>query len=291
MENPDSCGPFTKIAVNEFVAPPGVYSIGGEIKTSELTERRKLGGRIADGFVHGLRNRIGESAAPTGRSSHGKHCVVAPGTHSPFRLAIDGKASGSAWFANMYVRREIPPLVQTFMLYPNYRGYLFADQPNEVRAAVTLNRGPDLRREDLVFQLEAMRTDSGAKTDHTYQSPADDFIATLDFGPLPAGVYQVRAMLLDRNGTVLFEQPPYRVVKVDSNAGALLKAWIDDRNRAHFGDGNPHFVIGIYDTSGYSNSSACIRPLARRDLPGADQHDDKLFHNQRADQRRRCLHG
>ena len=59
----------------------------------------------------------------------GKHCVVAPGTHSPFRLAIDGAASGSAWFANMYVRREIPPLVQTFMLYPNYRGYLFADQP------------------------------------------------------------------------------------------------------------------------------------------------------------------
>ena len=125
---------------------------------------------------------------------------------------------------------------------------------------MTLNRGPDLRREDLVFQLEATRTDTGTKTDHTYKSPDDEFIATLDFCPLPAGVYQVRAKLLDRNNTVLFEQPPYRVVKVDSKAGDLLKAWIDDRNLAHFGDGNPHFVIGIYDTSNYFNSSDAYAP-------------------------------
>jgi hypothetical protein len=154
----------------------------------------------------------------------------------------------------MYVRQEIAPLVRVYMLYPNYRGYLFPDQPQEVRAAVTLNRGHDLRREDLVFQLEATRTDSGAKNDHTYKAPADDFTATLDFSALLAGVYQVTARLFGKNGNVLFEQPPYRVVKINSKPGALLKAWIDDRNRAHFGDGKPHFVIGIYDTSGYSNS-------------------------------------
>src|ERR1700722_1088488 len=252
-ENPDSCGPFTKIAVNEFVAPPGVYSIGGEIKTPALTESKgPVVGAQMDLFTACETELVRGSA--DWQDFAGKHCVVAPGTRSPFRLAIDGNTSGSAWFANIYVRREIPPLLQTFMLYPNYRGYLFADQPQEVRAAVTLNRGPDLRPEDLVFQLEATRTDSGSKTNHTYKSPADDFIATLDLGPLPAGVYQVRARLLDRNGTVLFEQPPNRVVKVDSKPGDLLKAWIDDRNRAHFGDGAPHFVIGIYDTSNYSNS-------------------------------------
>jgi hypothetical protein len=253
IDNPDSCGPFTKIAVNQFVAPPGVYSIGGEIKTPALTERPK--GPVVESqmdlFTDCETGLVNGSA--DWQEFAGNHCVVAPGTHSPFRLAIDGSTSGSAWFANMYVRREIPPLVQTFMLYPNYRGYLFADQPQEVRAAVTLNRGPYLRREDLVFQLEAKRADSGSKTAHAYPSPADDFTATLDFGSLPAGVYQVRAKLLDRNGNVLFEQPLYRVVKVNSKPGALLKAWIDDRNLAHFGDGKPHFVIGIYDTSGYSN--------------------------------------
>jgi hypothetical protein len=252
LENPDSCGPFTKIAVNEFVAPPGVYSIGGEAKTPALTESK---GPVVESQMDLFTACETELMNGNGdwQEFGGKHCVVAPGTRSPFRIGING-ISGSAWFANMYVRREIPPLIQTFMLYPNYRGYLFANQPQEVRAMVTLNLGPGIRREDLVFQLEATRIDTESKTDHTYKSPADDFIATLNLGSLPAGTYQVRPRLLDNNGTVLFEQSPYRIVKVDSKAGDLLKAWIDDRNRAHFGDGAPHFVIGIYDTSGYSNS-------------------------------------
>jgi hypothetical protein len=250
-----SCAPSAKEAVNDFVAPPGVYSIGGEIKPSVLSAQKKpLVGAQMDSFTKC------ETKVVNGTSDWqefaGKHCIVAPGTRAPFRLGIgdSDQASGAAWFANMYVRSEIAPLFHMFMLYPNYRGYLFADQANEVRAAVTLDLGAELRREDLVFQLEAVRVDSGATTDHSYKSPADDFTATLDFGPLPAGRYDVRGKLLGKNGNVLFEQPPYRVVKVDSTPGAHLKAWIDDRNRAHFGDGKPHFVIGIYDTSGYSNA-------------------------------------
>ena len=252
VENPNSCGPHANTAVNEFVAPPGVYSIGGEIKTPDLT--KKLVAAAQMDLFTGCETKLVNGAGDW-QQLGGQHCVVAPGTQSPFRLAIDDRTSGAAWFANMYVRREIAPLFTSFMLYPNYRGYIFAGQSQEVRAAVTLNRDADLRREDLVFQLEATRVDSGLKADHTYKSPAYDFTATLDFGPLAAGVYQVRGRLLDRNGKLLFEQSPYRVVKVGANPGTLLKAWIDDRNLAHFGDGEPHFVIGIYDTSGYSNSA------------------------------------
>ena len=59
---------------------------------------------------------------------------------------------------------------------------------------------------------------------------------------------------------VLFEQAPYRVVKVDSAPGAFLKAWIDPANLAHFIDGNPHFVLGIYDTTQYYLSPAHYVP-------------------------------
>ena len=259
IETPESCAPSAKEAINEFVAPPGIYSIGGEIKTSVLSDQKKLVvGAQMDFFTDCQTTLVNDTAG--WQMFEGKHCVVAPGTRAPFHLAINGNASGPAWFANMYVREEIAPLIRIFMLYPNYRGYLFADQSQEVRAAVTMKPGPDLRREDLVFEFEAVRTDSGTKTDHTYKSPTDDFTATLDFASLPAGVYQVRGRLLDINGKVLFEQPPYRVVKVNSNAGALLKAWIDERNFAHFGDGKPHFVIGIYDTSGYSYLAQAYAP-------------------------------
>jgi len=259
IETADSCAPSANEAVNEFVAPPGIYSIGGEIKTSALSDQKKpVAGAQMDLFTDCQTTLVNDTAG--WQMFEGKHCVVEPGTHAPFHLAINGNASGPAWFANMYVREELAPLVRIFMLYPNYRGYLFADQSQQVRAAVTMNPGPDLRREDLVFEFEAMRTDSGTKTDRTYKSPADDFTATLDFGPLPAGVYQVRGRLLDINGKVLFEPPPYRVVKVSSNAGAMMKAWIDERNLAHFGDGKPHFVIGIYDTSGYSERGQAYAP-------------------------------
>src|SRR5208282_2112373 len=149
IENPDSCGPFAKVAVNKFVAPPGVYSIGGEIKTPDLAEPRRLVVGAGMDLFTACETEVVNGTADW-QQLVGKHCIVAPGTHAPFQLAINGETSGSAWFANMYVRREIAPLVRIFMLYPNYRGYLFADQPQQVRAAVTLNPGPDLRREDLV---------------------------------------------------------------------------------------------------------------------------------------------
>jgi hypothetical protein len=258
-ENPDSCAPSAEAAVNEFVAPPGVYSIGGEIKTSVLSDQKKVVVGAQMDLFTGCETRLVNDAGDWHRFE-GKHCVVEPGMRAPFQLAVNRNATGAAWFANMYVREEIAPLVRIFMLYPNYRGYLFADQSQEVRAAVTLNPGGDIRREDLVFEFEAVRVDSGAKTDHTYKSPADDFTASLDFGPLPAGVYQVRGRLLGIDGKILFEPPPYRIVKVSSSAGALMKAWIDERNLAHFGDGKPHFVIGIYDTSAYSNRGQAYAP-------------------------------
>ena len=44
-------------------------------------------------------------------------------------------------------------------------------------------------------------------------------------------------------------QSPYTIVKLDASLRAGMKAWIDPTNRAHFIDGNPHFVLGIYDTT------------------------------------------
>jgi len=42
-------------------------------------------------------------------------------------------------------------------------------------------------------------------------------------------------------------QSPYAIVKLDASVRAGMKAWIDPANRAHFIDGNSHFVLGIYD--------------------------------------------
>src|SRR5208282_4456498 len=52
-------------------------------------------------------------------------------------------------------------------------------------------------------------------------------------------------------------------VKLDASVRSGMKAWIDPANLAHFIDGNPHFALGIYDTTGYSRSAAAyLKELA-----------------------------
>ena len=66
--------------------------------------------------------------------------------------------------------------------------------------------------------------------------------------------------LEDSSGNVLMTQSPYAIVKLDASARAGMKAWIDPANSAHFSDGNPHFVLGIYDTTQYSLGEAYYVP-------------------------------
>ena len=49
--------------------------------------------------------------------------------------------------------------------------------------------------------------------------------------------------------------PDYRIVKLPGKAREKLHAWYDERNVFHAG-GKPQFVIGLYNTSGYSTTRA-----------------------------------
>ncbi len=261
--DPAGCERGVSIAVNEFVPAEGIYTVGGDIKTSEMTPEKRFGGARIDLFWAGGTKMI--NGTHDWQTYTFEHAVVAPPAgKSRFRLEIYGKVSGTAWFRDLFLRRESPPLVQTFMLYPNYRGYLFPGSDQQVRMQVTLNLdGADamVKRGDLSFRLEALNSESKSVAAQVSRSPADNFTSMLDFAALPAGVYRVRGQLLS-GGKTLFEPPAYKVVKVDSNPGTFLRAWIDERNRAHFGDGAAHYVLGIYETSGYSNNpKAFDKPL------------------------------
>ena len=49
-----------------------------------------------------------------------------------------GGASGTAWFDDVSLVQILPPPVDVFLLYPNYRGLLFDDQPQTIRLDVTV---------------------------------------------------------------------------------------------------------------------------------------------------------
>jgi len=170
-----------------------------------------------------------------------------------------GKGSGTAWFADLSMRRETPPPVQTFLLYPNYRGLMFSDESQVAELDVMVNLPNEIKLSQLHVEADVLDSkDAVVKRLQFEASP--EFVAMVDMRSLPAGSYQVEASLLGLGGERLFTQSAYKVVKVRADVRPKMKVWVDRSNYAHFGDGRRKFVLGIYDTTGYSPSEASYEP-------------------------------
>ena len=54
------------------------------------------------------------------------------------RLENYAGASGTAWFDDITLQQQLPPPIDSFLLYPNYRGMLFDDGPSLMRFDLTV---------------------------------------------------------------------------------------------------------------------------------------------------------
>ena len=62
-----------------------------------------------------------------------RHCVVNQDNIYDIRIDPHGNPDGIVWFDDFYLCEELPLPLEIFMLYPNYRGYLFDDQSQIAR--------------------------------------------------------------------------------------------------------------------------------------------------------------
>ena len=101
--------------------------------------------------------------------------------------------------------------------------------------------------------LTAIHADGGAAAISTEVEieGRDRFILQLDMAEAPRGSYELE---LSRNGKQV-EFPRYRITKVPDSLRSELSAHIDEENHL-VQYGRKVFPLGIYDTSGYSNSTA-----------------------------------
>ena len=181
--------------------------------------------------------------------------VVIPSTQKATNVRLqtyDRVPAGDAWFANISVQQEIPPGLQTFLLYPNYRGLMFSDQSQAVSMDLVVAPPTGTTLSSLQVELDASDLNGNLLVSQIFPA-ATEFTGSLDLTGLPDGTYSVVGRLEDTGGNVLMAETPYTVVKLDASLRAGMKAYIDPSNQAHFLDGNQHFVLGIYDTTGYSD--------------------------------------
>jgi hypothetical protein len=165
-----------------------------------------------------------------------------------------GTPDGTAWFDDVSLTRAGGPPLDVFLLYPNYRGMLFADRSQTVRARVTVGDGVGRAGGDGVRVTLLDEATGSARARRELPAAPGSTLVELDASGLGPGGGLLRAEVT-RGGEAVQRHPDYRIVRVPAAAREKFAAWYDERNVIHL-QGRPAFVLGLYTTGGYSSSPA-----------------------------------
>src|SRR5207245_4766313 len=138
--------------------------------------------------------------------------VVPQDLQAALRLENFGGATGTAWFDDVVMVQQLPQPVDVFMLYPNYRGMLFDDQPQTMKFDVTVTPpGGDFGRVKIRGVLKDEGSGQVLATRDFAASP--NFQTQIDGSVMQAGrPYQVVFSVVDAScGSVTYDYPAYRV--------------------------------------------------------------------------------
>ena len=156
----EPCAQPSPFAENAFKCPPGLFTISAEIKTqSSFTAPKHLGGaRVrllempADKWAMTAPVAGATDWSPVAKA----HAEVADGSVGAFRAETVGPVAGTSWFRKLFLGREVPAPLQTFLLFPNYRGMMFSDQSQVARVAIDVNPPAATTLAQLRVALEVM---------------------------------------------------------------------------------------------------------------------------------------
>src|SRR6202046_1607673 len=206
-------------AKNDLKCPPGQYTISAEIKTqTNITIPKRLGGtRIV--LLAGPARKWAMTKAIVGTNDWTPavkaHCEVAEGSIGSFIAGMVGPAAGTSWFRKFSLRRELPAPLETYLLYPNYRGMMFSDASQVARLAINVHPPADASMAQ--FHVGVVVSDQAGKVILTkpISPPVDgSTIGTVDMGGLPPGHYRLQGHLLGAGDKEIFTPPAYTIVKV-----------------------------------------------------------------------------
>jgi hypothetical protein len=158
---------------------------------------------------------------------------------------------GSFDFKDIEVHRLIEPAVQVFVRYPNYRGFLYDDQPQTIVLWAKVEPGG-------VAILEVTSQQQGV----VYSLPMreGERLITIDASSWPVGSYSIIATASPDDGEN-FSYPPFLLRKIA--ASERLLPYIDHEGNLVTSRGKT-FVIGAYDNGGFSAVESYYTPVLDR---------------------------
>jgi len=160
--------------------------------------------------------------------------------------------SGMAWFDDIQLVEQLPLPVSSFLLYPNYKGYLWGNGPQTIRLKVEVPN-PTNMQVRTVLQDEKGGSPI-AEIQHPAQSTEE---LDLDGSGLSTGSYLVSTQLLDTANNTVATYPSYRINKVASSFQGTLVNYIDTDNFL-VRKGKKRFVWGVYDRWSSHRCKWCV---------------------------------
>jgi len=169
--------------------------------------------------------------------------------------AVVKGSSGQAWFDDIEMIEQDPAPLSAFLVYPNFRGYLWSSGPQKIRVQVDV-ASPDAQRRKVQVTLKG---EKGAAVKTAERAAEASQTIELDAAQLPLGSYQLETRLLEaQTGRELAAYPAYRVVKVGDDFRDTLVNYIAPDNFL-VRKGKKQFVWGVYDRfSGRFRCQECL---------------------------------
>jgi hypothetical protein len=236
----------------------GYYTLEGWVKTAGLgaTRERTSVRLCVDGRPHVNWWQCTETVRGTQPWTVLRRPMIALPTSGPFRVTVGayGVPDGSAWFDDVSLVEMRRPLLDVFLLYPNFRGLLFDDATQAVRLSVAVADAAETRNAKARVRLSLLDEASGqVRASRDYPVHPGRLTTEVDAAALPAADYVARTELVSENGETLHRAADYRIVKVPARTRQRFNAWFDARNVTYL-EGRPTFVLGIYNTTGFSTA-------------------------------------
>jgi len=210
-----------------------------------------------------------------------EHTAIAPAGAAFATLSCYARknTTGSAWFDDVCLERLLPPLIDAFLLSPNYRGRITADGPREIVVRVKLDlNGRELSPADVRMSIalrDGSKRERFRRNDIAILNPAKSIQSAsekihtdlvLPIGDLEPGDYElvVRAV---RPGRGAIDASSHRIRRMPDDFKP--RAAIDAHRRLLI-DGKPFFPIGMFwhainpeDIAIYAQSKFnCLMPYA-----------------------------
>ena len=251
-------------------AGPGVYRLRFWLKTQEVGSKAQQGGvRVSIEYL--LKN--GQRAWPSTQVFRGTRdwkqeelSAHIPPELKPGSVAISihrygAPSGGEAFFDDVSLERVVPPPVEAFLLYPNYRGFLPTDGPQKIRLWVRVNQPRPKKALALLS--------GAAKADVSFLRFLDEDlkeqVVEVDTRHWELGRYRVTAGLAGiedllthgpKTPTVAsaeersdsYWHPDYEVQEVSAEQVRQFPVWFD-HNQVLYLRGKPTFPIGLYNTT------------------------------------------